>query len=354
MQATFSRFDIRTVIKFFCLLGKEPPEVHGSLVEALGAFAPSIQTVRKWVAAIKEGREDVQDEQRSGRPVSASNAENVEKTEQAVAVDRRRTCEDLAEDVGVSVGTMHHILTDVLQKTKVFSKWVPHLLSDKQKAARVQSSRENLRRSRSRREPDFLDRIVTGDETWVYSWDPELKRQSAEWRNAGSPRPQKAVRKQGSLKVMHIVFFDRRAIIVNWPVPNGQTVNGEYYLWFLREKLRPAIRKKRPELLQRGVILHHDNAPAHRKNEVINLLDDWDWEILQHPPYSPDLAPADFFLFPKLKENMRGTRFEDSDAINLMFQQQVRDLDRAGIGGWVDAWVHRWQKCVAVGGDYVE
>ena len=153
---------------------------------------------------------------------------------------------------------------------------------------------------------------------------------------------------------MSSVFFDRRGIIVNWPVPNGQTVNGEYYLWFLREKLRPAIRKKRPELLQRGVILHHDNAPAHRKNEVINLLDDWDWEILQHPPYSPDLAPADFFLFPKLKENMRGTRFEDSDAINLMFRQQVRDLDRAGIGGWVDAGVHRWQKCVAVGGDYVE
>ena len=86
--------------------------------------------------------------------------------------------------------------------------------------------------------------LLTGDETWVYSWDPELKQQSAQWHNQGSPRPEKAWRKQGAMKVMHIVFFDEAGVLVNWAVPAGTTINAAYYKWVLQEKLRPAIRKK--------------------------------------------------------------------------------------------------------------
>ena len=77
---------------------------------------------------------------------------------------------------------------------------------------------------------------MTGDETWVYSWDPELKRQSAQWRNQGSPRPEKARRKQGAMKVMHIVFFDAAGVLVNWAVPAGTTINAAYYKWVLQER----------------------------------------------------------------------------------------------------------------------
>ncbi|KAK3753658.1 hypothetical protein RRG08_067154 [Elysia crispata] len=61
-------------------------------------------------------------------------------------------------------------------------------------------------------------RIITGDETWVYSWDPETKRQSAEWRDFDEPRPEKVRRKQGALKVMHMIFFDMNGVIVRWHV----------------------------------------------------------------------------------------------------------------------------------------
>ena len=70
------------------------------------------------------------------------------------------------------------------------------------------------------------------------------------------------------------MFFDIQGVLVNWPVPSGTSVNGDYYKWFLQTKLRPAIRKKRPELLDSGVILLHDNAPAPRKQTVVELLDD--------------------------------------------------------------------------------
>ena len=99
--------------------------------------------------------------------------------------------------------------------------------------------RANLRRFR-REGQDFLSRIVTGDETWVYSWDPELKRQSAQWRNQGFPRPEKAQRKQGAMKVMHIVFFDAAGVLVNGlflqaPQLTLHTTNGFYKKNFVQQ-----------------------------------------------------------------------------------------------------------------------
>ena len=103
-------------------------------------------------------------------------------------------------------------------------------------------SRNFLRRFQTEQN-DFLGRTITGDETWVYSWDPETKRQSAEWRDFDEPRPEKVRRKQGALKVMHMIFFDMNGVILRWPVPIGTTINAQYYKKVLQDKLRPAIRK---------------------------------------------------------------------------------------------------------------
>ncbi|KAK3702753.1 hypothetical protein RRG08_042738 [Elysia crispata] len=139
---------------------------------------------------------------------------------------------------------------------------------------------------------DFLGRIITGDETWVYSGDPETKRQSAEWRDFDEPRPEKVRRKQGALKVMHMIFFDMNGVILRWPVPIGTTINAQYYKKVLQDKLRPAIRKKRPGLLESGILFHHDNAPVHTARAVTDVLAGYKWELLEHPRYSPDLAPC--------------------------------------------------------------
>ncbi|KAK3787594.1 hypothetical protein RRG08_034297 [Elysia crispata] len=83
--------------------------------------------------------------------------------------------------------------------------------------------RRNFLRRFQTEQNDFLGRIITGDETWVYSWDPETKRQSAEWRDFDEPRPEKVRRKQGALKVI----FDMNGVILRWPVPIGTTINAQ-------------------------------------------------------------------------------------------------------------------------------
>ncbi|PSN42895.1 hypothetical protein C0J52_23444 [Blattella germanica] len=83
---------------------------------------------------------------------------------------------------------------------------------------------------------------------------------------------------------------------------------------FLEHHLRPALRRKRYFMVQHPIILH-DNARCHTAAAVRDLLRRWQWEILEHPPYSPDMSPCDYDLFSKVKEPLRRNRYNTREAI---------------------------------------
>ncbi|KAA1414165.1 hypothetical protein F0U44_22385, partial [Nocardioides humilatus] len=123
------------------------------------------------------------------------------------------------------------------------------------------------------------------------------------------------------MKVLLTVFFDCNGVVHHEFLPQGRTVNKEYYLEVMR-RLREAIRQKRTELWKKqSWILHHDNAPAHTSMLVREFLAKNKTVIMPQPPYSPHLAPADFFLFPKLKTPMKGKRFATIEAIKEKSKQ---------------------------------
>jgi len=80
------------------------------------------------------------------------------------------------------------------------------------------------------RQDDILGRVITGDETWGYQYDPETKQQSAQWKTANSPRPKKFCQSKSKVRTMLLTFFDIRGIVHYEFVPTGQTVNQVYYL----------------------------------------------------------------------------------------------------------------------------
>ena len=131
---------------------------------------------------------------------------------------------------------------------------------------------------------------------------------------------------KSKFKAMMIVFFDIHGIVyINW-VPEGQTVNKTYYLEVLTT-LRERVRRKRPELWkEKSWILHQDNAPAHNALAVKSFLAKHGIPVLEHPPYSPDLAPCDFFLFPKVKSALKGTRFETVEAVKEKATETMNTL----------------------------
>ena len=97
-------------------------------------------------------------------------------------------------------------------------------------------------------------------------------------------------------------FFDSTGMIYMHWVPTGQTVYKEYYVEVLRE-FRKRFRQKRPALFKSGQWhFQQDNAPVHNSIFVTNYLTKMSTKTVRHPPYSPDLAPCDFCLFPKLRD----------------------------------------------------
>ena len=290
--------------------GISAAETLRMLQKAFGDQALSRTTTFDWYKMFKEGRELVEDEERPGKEKTSADEAHVKKIKEMLLENRRLTTRELAEAVGISKGSATTIVTDILGLKRVKSRMVPKTLNFFEKERRVSICEEMI--------SDYqhvYKCIITRDETWIYAYDPETTDQSSEYRARGEPRPKKSCQSRSKVKVMLTVFFDYRGVVHYEFLPPGQTVNKEYYLSVMR-RLREAIRKKRSELWSdNSWFLHHDNAPSHTALILRDHFAKNSTHIVPQPPYSPDLAPCDFWLFPKLKRPLRGNRFESIEVI---------------------------------------
>ncbi|UYV70168.1 hypothetical protein LAZ67_7002057 [Cordylochernes scorpioides] len=298
------------------------------------------------------GREDVNDEERAGRPSTSTTDEKINKVEKMILANRRITVREVAEDLNISIGSCHSIFINDLGMRRVAAKFVPKLLNCDQKQHRMNIANEMLDSVRDG--PNLLQRVITGDEAWVYGYDVETKAQSSQWKLPHEPRPKKARQVRSNVKVFLTVFFDCRGVVHHEFLPQGRTVNKEYYLQVMRN-LREAIRQKRPDLWKnKNWLLHHDNAPAHTSLLVREFLAKTNTLMMPQPPYSPDLSPCDFFLFPKLKRPMKGRRYATLDEIKTASKAELKKILKNDFLKCFENWKNRWHKCIISHGDYFE
>ena len=199
-----------------------------------------------------------------------------------------------------------------------------------------------------------FDDLVTCDESWIYCYNLETKRQSSLWKHAGSPRPKKARQSKSTQKLLMIPFFDSTGMIYMHWVPTGPIVHKEYYVEVLRE-FRKRFRRKRPALFKSGQWhFQQDNATVHNSILVTDYLTKMGIKTVPHPPNSPDLAPCDFWLFPKLKEKLRGCRSETIEVMKEAVMKVIDTLTQEDFHRAFQKLLERYNKCIAVGGDYIE
>ena len=137
----FDKEQIRTVIKFNALLKRAAIDIHPEIVQVVGEeHSPDISTVRCWVRTFQGNRRaSVEDMPRSGRPRSSTTQTVVDKVQKLIEEDRRITVEEVSYEIGISVGSAYHILTEKLNKTKKSARWVPHILTEEEKASTQQN-----------------------------------------------------------------------------------------------------------------------------------------------------------------------------------------------------------------------
>lgn len=124
----------------------------------------------------------------------------------------------------------------------------------------------------------------------------------------------------------------------------------------VRRDLIQALRKKRPGMAQEleNIILHQDNAPAHTAVQTTLEIDLLGFERISHPPYSPDLAPMDFALFPAIKSQLRGMKFDNLGELKLEVSRIISKFDKQWFQNVFKSWVQRHEKCISCDGRYFE
>ncbi|XP_031635483.1 histone-lysine N-methyltransferase SETMAR-like [Contarinia nasturtii] len=171
------KIEYRAVIKFLTKEGVTPKDINDRLRAVYGVLAPSYATVKLWAKQFKWGRESLEDDPHTGRPIEANSFR----------------C------------TVNLIFLIDKITIKVCSRWIPRTLNKSQKEERIAAAHEFLELLEWN-ETDTFERIVTGDETWIHYYDPELKSQTMEWHKRGEPAS-KVPRKQiATNKVMASVF----------------------------------------------------------------------------------------------------------------------------------------------------
>jgi len=338
-------------IKFCVNLGKSATETLTMIQQAFGDQSLSRAQAFQWCARLKIGRTSVDDDEQTGRPRSCTTPETVARIHELVHQDRRQTIHDIVEEVGIGYGTCQWVLTEELGMHHVASKFVPRILTADQKEQRVVCT--ELRQLTSNDET-FLSRVITGDESWDYGYDPETKQQSSQWKSPTSSRPKKARQVKSNVNSMIITFFDVKGIVHKEFVPTGQNVKSRFYCDVLR-RLHAHVRRRCLKLWREQTwLVHHDNAPSHTSIFTHQFLAKNKMAVIPHPPYSPDLAPCDFFPFPKIKLKLKGRWFGTNEEIQAESQRVLDTLIEKNFQEVFQKWRRPWDRCLHAGGKYFE
>ena len=316
----------------FCFrLGKTGAETYKMLQVAFGESCLSRSQTFEWYSRFESGRRSFEDDLRPGRPSTSHIEETMARVREIIHADWHLTIREIAEEVRIAFGTCQKILTEDLQMRSVTAKFVPRLLTVEQKDDLVSVCTDLHEWAQN--DPNFMSSVVAGDECWVYEYDPETKQMSSQWNTASSPRPKKAQQVKSNVKTMLIAFFDIDGLVRHEYVPRGWTVSKEFYRTVL-QCLRNAVCRHRPEKWRSvNRLLHHDDAPAHRAVTTSEFLAKHNIPLLPHPPYSPDLAPCDFFSFPQLKKTMKGRWFDYMEEIQANATRQLTAITKSTTRG---------------------
>jgi hypothetical protein len=149
---------------------------------------------------------------------------------------------------------------------------------------------------------------------------------------------------------MLIAFFDAEGLVHHEFLPQRQTMNETVYVTVL-QRLRDAVRRKRPHKWSSGTwLLHHDNGPRHATLSVREFLAKQSIPVVPHPPYLPDLASCDFFLFPKLRSTLKGKRFQDIAELQLNTARKLQAIPKHAYQTCIKKFKNLWNRCVQTGG----
>lgn len=335
---------MREVVLHYFILKKSSAETHRLLVEAYGEQALAESTCREWFRKFRSNDFDVEDKEREGAPKKFEDAE----LEALLDEDPCQTETQLAMALSVTQQCISQRLhaMGMVQKQ---GNWLPHELRERDIVNRLTVCEMLLQRQKRK---SFLHRIVTADEKWIHYDNPKPPKA---WVRPGEPTPSTPKQNIHGSKVMLCIWWDQKGVVFYELLKPRQTINAELYQQQLN-KVSRALREKRPEYAKRHdkVIFQHDNARPHVAKRVKETLEAFGWDVLPHPPYSPDIAPTDYHLFRSMQSALSGKRFGSYDEIKNWLDDWITSKQPNFFYRGIHLLPEKWEKIIAFGGKYFE
>ena len=336
--------DQKSIVLYLRMKGMSLEDIHSDLVTTLGTDAVAYTTVTKYArsASFVPKKDGPPNEPTNVEPDLVGHAILAALAEHPFSSVRelsRRTC--------LPRSTVHRHLTHSLGFRVRHLRWVPHFLTAEQKQMRVTMSRELLRVLSVQRARQWHD-IVTLDESWIYlSNEHDLM-----WMAPGETVPDRERQTIQSPKLMLTVVWNPSGFHVVKALPKGAKFNSQYYT----NNILVAIsdwRQGAGGIWQRSLWIHADNARPHVAKVSTDYIGRNRMKQAPHPPYSPDLAPSDFFLFGYVKGKLMGYHADTLSELLVRIRVILSEISRETLNAVFLEWMERLQKCIDTNGEYV-
>jgi hypothetical protein len=332
----------RSIAYHYFNVGKTWQEVAVKMMSVYGDFSPENATYYTWFCNWKKDKTVAVHLGSSGRPPITGLADSIR---EALRICETASTKEIAKELGHDSRTIKMRLLGEMKMKKVSIRWVPHTLTTSQKQLRCELARV-IKRVLAENQHHKFSNVITGDETWVFLENPPGSR----WVDADAPRPEAVKESISSKKVMVTVFFSGQRFLHLCVQDIGDHVTAATFSSLILTPLSNTISAISPPL-PTPRYLHFDNASSHRAR-TSTAQAEHDFTLLPHPPYSPDLAPADFFLFGTLKKKLSGCVFKNQNDVERKLKELLPKISPEMLERTFHNWMDRCDKIREKGGEY--
>jgi histone-lysine N-methyltransferase SETMAR len=335
-----SKVHIRHCLLYEFQLGHSAAEASRNICGAIGSDAISQPQARRWFERFREEDYSLEDKSRSGRPTEI----NLDELKQLIKSNPSLTSRNVASTLGCTHGAVLYQFK-LLCLTPRLGEWVPHDLTPSQLAKRVECCQHLLS---LHRQFNWLDNIITGDEKWVLYTNTTRRHQWLQPGERARPTPKPGLHPK---KRLLCVWWSVSGIVYWELLPEKSTITATKYCLQLMN-IASEIQKR--SLQQRKIFFHHDNARPHVANVVKSKIASLGWELLPHPPYSPDLAPSDYHLFRSLTNDIRDRNFDNETDLKSYLQDFFDSKTPEFYANGIRDLPRRWRQVINSNGTYIE
>lgn len=317
---------------------------------AFGPDTPSYDCIKWWFKEFQAGRHDLKRKKGSGRPPAAAVPQHKAFLDNAIGDNPFQSVRELSVVSNIPRESVRRHLHS-LNLTKRSTRFIPKHLTAEMKAQRLQCAQRGLQLLAS---GDVnIRNMVTIDEKMFSLFTKFGRQRSKAWQRIGAPRiavPKSMGRTQATAQ-LYAVAISCEGIEHVFRVPLKTTVTAQVYK---SQVLEGALRSFKAKRRNQRIWLLHDNARPHIAGTVKAYLAECNVSVIDHPPYSPDLSPCDYFLFSLMTKKMAGQKHDDLDQLEQRLHGHFQTIPRARFFRGMQEWRKRLQLVVAAEGDYFD